>query len=84
MATMTIRLPEEKHERLRRLGGHRGPGLNKRFEEWSNVAPAEFDAETQMALAWPGVTFIWKVFSASGTSPGTREPPPQRNTPARK
>jgi plasmid stability protein len=50
MATMTIRLPDEKHERLRRLAARRGLSLNKLFEEWSTVALTEFDAETRFRL----------------------------------
>jgi plasmid stability protein len=50
MATMTIRLPDEKHERLRQLAARRGLSLNKLFEEWSTVALTEFDAETRFRL----------------------------------
>ena len=47
MSTLTIRLPEDKHERLRRLARHRNVSLNKLFEELSTVVLAEFDAETR-------------------------------------
>jgi hypothetical protein len=50
MATMTIRLPDEKHERLKRLAQQRGLSLNKLIEEWSTVAITEFDAETRFRL----------------------------------
>jgi predicted DNA-binding protein len=50
MATMTIRLPENKHERLKKLAEERGVSLNKLFEEWSTMALAEFDAETRFRL----------------------------------
>jgi len=50
MATMTIRLPDSKHERLKRLAEQRGVSLNKLFEEWSTVALTEFDAETRFRL----------------------------------
>ena len=50
MATMTIRLPDDKHERLKHLTEQRGLSLNKRFEEWSTVALTEFDAETRFRL----------------------------------
>jgi hypothetical protein len=50
MATMTIRLPDSKHERLKRLADQRGVSLNKLFEEWSTVALTEFDAETRFRL----------------------------------
>lgn len=50
MATMTIRLPDSKHERLKQLAEQRGVSLNKLFEEWSTVALTEFDAETRFRL----------------------------------
>ena len=45
MSTLTIRLPEDQHERLRALAAHRGISLNKLFEEFSTRAIAEFDVE---------------------------------------
>lgn len=50
MATMTIRLPDDKHERLKHLAEQRGLSLNKLIEEWSTVALAEFDAENRFRL----------------------------------
>lgn len=50
MATMTIRLPDNKHERLKKLAEQRGVSLNKLFEEWSTMALSEFDAETRFRL----------------------------------
>ena len=50
MATMAIRLPDSKHERLKRLAEQRGVSLNKLFEEWSTIALTEFDAETRFRL----------------------------------
>lgn len=47
MATMTIRLPDAKHERLRRLAERQGISLNKLVEEWASIALAQFDAETR-------------------------------------
>lgn len=47
MATLTIRLPDEKHERLRQLAGSRHLSMNKLIEELSTLALAEFDAETR-------------------------------------
>ena len=47
MATMTIRLPDAKHERLRRLAESSGVSLNKLVEEWAGIALAQFDAETR-------------------------------------
>jgi predicted transcriptional regulator len=50
MATMTIRLPNDKHERLKHLAEQRGLSLNKLIEEWSTMALTEFDAETRFRL----------------------------------
>lgn len=50
MKTMTIRLPDDKHERLKALAARRGVSLNKLFEEFSAVALTEFDAETRFRL----------------------------------
>jgi predicted transcriptional regulator len=47
MATMTIRIPDAKHERLRRLAELQGTSLNKLVEEWANVALAQHDAEAR-------------------------------------
>jgi predicted transcriptional regulator len=47
MATMTIRLPDEKHHRLRLLAERNGVSLNKLVEEWASMALAQFDAETR-------------------------------------
>jgi predicted transcriptional regulator len=50
MATMTIRLPDDKHDRLKRLAEQRGVSLNKLIEEWSTMALTEFDAEKRFRL----------------------------------
>ena len=50
MATMTIRLPDAKHERLRRLAERHGVSLNKLVDEWASMALAQFDAETRFLL----------------------------------
>lgn len=50
MSTLTIRLPDDQHERLRMLAAHRGISLNKLFEEFSTRAVAEFDSETRFRL----------------------------------
>jgi predicted transcriptional regulator len=47
MATLTIRLPDEKHARLRQLAQHRHISMNKLIEELSTVALAQFDAEVR-------------------------------------
>jgi predicted transcriptional regulator len=47
MATMTIRIPDSKHNRLRRLAESHGVSLNKLVDEWASMALAQFDAETR-------------------------------------
>ena len=47
MSVLTIRLPDDKHERLRALAASRGISINKLMEELSTIALAEFDAETR-------------------------------------
>jgi hypothetical protein len=50
MGTLTIRLSDDQHERLKTLAARRGLSLNKLFEEFGTRALAEFDAETRFAL----------------------------------
>lgn len=47
MATMTIRVADAKHERLKQLAQKQGISLNKLIEEWSNIALAQADAEAR-------------------------------------
>ncbi|NEO28170.1 MAG: toxin-antitoxin system HicB family antitoxin [Kamptonema sp. SIO4C4] len=47
MATLTIRLPDDKHSRLKALAQSRGISVNKLMEELSTLALAEFDAQTR-------------------------------------
>lgn len=47
MGTVTLRIPDEKHERLRQLARRRKVSVNKLMEELSTLALAEFDAETR-------------------------------------
>lgn len=55
MATLTIRIPDDKHNRLKALARHKRISVNKLFEELSTQALAEFDAETRFrALAASG------------------------------
>lgn len=50
MTALTIRLPEEKHSRLKALAKSRGTPLNRLFEEMATVMLAEFDAETRFQI----------------------------------
>jgi hypothetical protein len=45
MSTLTIRLPEEKHTRLRELARQRGLSLNRLIDELSTIALVEYDTE---------------------------------------
>ncbi|MBB87941.1 MAG: toxin-antitoxin system HicB family antitoxin [Xanthomonadales bacterium] len=47
MATLTIRLPDDKHLRLKALARRRHISVNKLMEELSTQAIAEFDSETR-------------------------------------
>ena len=47
MATLTIRLSDEKHERLRELAERRKISMNKLIDQLSTIALADFDAETR-------------------------------------
>ena len=47
MSTLTIRLPEDKHARLRELAKHRDMSVNKFIEELATISLAEFDAENR-------------------------------------
>jgi predicted transcriptional regulator len=55
MATLTIRLPDDKHNRLKELAQTKGISVNKLIEELSTIALAEFDAHTRFkAMAATG------------------------------
>jgi predicted transcriptional regulator len=55
LATLTVRLPDDKHNRLKALAKHRHVSVNKLIEELSTQALAEFDSEIRFrALAATG------------------------------
>jgi len=55
MSTLTVRLPDDTHERLKELARHRGVSVNKLMEELSIIAVAQHDAEMRFrALAARG------------------------------
>ncbi len=55
MSTLTIRLPDDKHSRLKALATHKKVSINKLIEELSTQAIAEFDSEVRFrALAASG------------------------------
>ncbi len=78
MSTLTIRLPDDQHERLRTLAQHRGVSMNKLFEEFGTRAIAEFDVElrfraraTQGNVA-DGLTILDKLDAEHDAEPGQR------------
>jgi predicted transcriptional regulator len=50
MATLTIRMPDDKHSRLKQLAESRGISINKLIEELSTIALTEFDAFNRFKL----------------------------------
>jgi predicted DNA-binding protein len=55
MKTLTVRLPDDKHSRLKQLADSRGISVNKLIEELSTIALTEFDAYTRFkAIAAQG------------------------------
>ncbi len=57
MATLTIRIPDDKHGRLKALAQYRHISINKLIEELSTQAIAEFDSEIRFrTLAASGNT----------------------------
>ncbi len=47
MSTLTLRLPDDKHDRLRQLARHQNVSLNKLFDEFATIALAKSDAFTR-------------------------------------
>jgi predicted transcriptional regulator len=47
MAILTIRIPDEKHNRLKALAKHRHMSINKLIDVFSTQALAEFDSEVR-------------------------------------
>ena len=50
MGTLTIRVPDATHERLKQLAKAKSVSVNKLIEELSAAALAEFDAETRFRI----------------------------------
>ena len=50
MSTITIRLPDIKHARLKTYAKAQNVSLNKLFEEWATVALAQQDAQASVAM----------------------------------
>ena len=55
MSTLTVRLPNDTHHRLKELARSRGVSLNKLMEELSTIAVTQHDTEARFrALAARG------------------------------
>lgn len=50
MSALTVRLPDDKHRRLRSLAQSRGTTINRLIDEMTTLMLAEFDAETRFRL----------------------------------
>jgi predicted transcriptional regulator len=50
MAALTLRLPDDKHQRLRTLAQSRGTTINRLLDEMTTLMLVEFDAETRFKL----------------------------------
>ncbi len=76
MSTLTIRLPDDKHARLRQLAGHRKISVNKLIEEFATIGIAEFDAEVRFRTlaangsAEAGLVLLDQLDAAFAPTPG--------------
>lgn len=50
MSSLTFRLPDEKHQRLKALAKIRGMSLNRLFDEMTTMMLVEFDTETRFRI----------------------------------
>lgn len=50
MSALTIRLPDDKHQRLKELSRRRHVSMNRLIDEMTTLMLAEFDAETRFLL----------------------------------
>ena len=50
MSALTVRLPDDKHDRLRALAQSRGTTLNRLIDEMATMMLVEHDAETRFRL----------------------------------
>lgn len=46
MSTLTIRIPEDKHDRLRSLAKARGMSINRLMDELATSALTQYDTQT--------------------------------------
>ena len=50
MRTVTIKIADSKHERLKQYAKEQGISINKLFDAFATVALAQFDAKTRFEL----------------------------------
>jgi len=50
MSALTLRLPDEKYQRLKEMAHQRGQSVNRLLDEVTTLLLAEFDAETRFML----------------------------------
>ncbi len=50
MSALTLRLPDEKYQRLKDMAHKRGQSVNRLLDEVTTLLLAEFDAETRFLL----------------------------------
>ena len=50
MSALTVRLPQDKHQRLKELARQRGMSLSRMIDEMATLLLAEFDAQTRFML----------------------------------
>lgn len=50
MSTLTVRLPDSKHDRLKEVARARGLSINKFIEELTTIAIAQQDTMTRFTL----------------------------------
>lgn len=50
MSTVTLRIPDDKHERLKAMAKARQISVNKLLDELATIALTEYDAKTRFEL----------------------------------
>jgi hypothetical protein len=50
MTALTLRVPNDKHARLKTMARRRGTSVNRLIEEMATLTLAEFDAETRFLV----------------------------------
>ena len=50
MSALTVRLPDDKHQRLKALARSRGTTLNRLIDEMTTLMLADYDAETRFRV----------------------------------